>query len=299
MPYNDTAEVTNLGHSNTYTRQELLSVASKFFANRNTRSYVETPNIEPIQRNARTRSTELESDTIAYVLNYEENNSFVVIANDKRVPAVLAYSDENQFDQSDPVIQQEFIDNIPDFIENTLSLKRDSLTYQKLPAKDVVGPLLKTKLYWQEPFNKYTKSNASMAAYIMPAPVAAAYVFSHYQDTISYKGETYYFNRINAGLNAEENSSEWLYATDRMAKLIYDLASDITRGSTSNHEPSETFGEYYSSNLEAIMQVLIENGCENIPYLRFTDFDYITAYEPSSEPLCAYCKIFEKLHMGD
>lgn len=279
MPYNVNETNANdafmSGHVNTYSRPELIKVANNFFGTHTTRSAVETPKIEPIQRKVGTRATELESDTIAYVLNYSENNSFVVIANDKRVPSVLAYSDENLFDQNDSIIQQEFIDNIPEFMERSIANKHDSIPYSSLPISEVVEPILTTTIYGQAPFNKYAKPNILDDQSHVTA-VAGVYVLSHTKDTVVYNNETYYFKRINAGLNSEENSTEWLYATDKVAKLIADFADVLGYFGGSD----DNFGFYYSSNLESLMQLLIEEfDCSNIPYLNFTPFDDVTAYE--------------------
>lgn len=58
-----------------------------------------------------TRSNSI-SDTLAYIINYPEDKGFVIVAADRKVYPILAYSDEGFFTLENEISKDCFIDGI-------------------------------------------------------------------------------------------------------------------------------------------------------------------------------------------
>lgn len=273
---------------NGYNTEELRELGSNFFSGTTRGDFDETPSIEPIANLKATRSDGNANDTIAYVLNYPESKRFIVVANDKNVSPILAYSEENLFDQTNPIIQAEFIANISEYISSGTESRsgiggagdiNPPIGQPNPPYKNVIGPYITTSMHGEYPFNKYFDTGSEFAGGM---PLAAGYVLSQCKSTFSYKGYTYDFASINEGLKSNENSTAWKNAADKMARLMYDFKEDML---TSFPDKVYKYGtgeikynkNFYWAYIELPMQKLIELGCP-IPGLDYNVFEVEKAW---------------------
>ncbi|MCM1222793.1 MAG: C10 family peptidase [Lachnospiraceae bacterium] len=76
----------------------------------------------------KTRANVNLSDTLAYIINFPDDAGYVIVASDNRINPILAFSEEGNFDPSNELVQQYFIDKIePYMIEAAMS--DDGYTY--------------------------------------------------------------------------------------------------------------------------------------------------------------------------
>lgn len=216
-----------------YSAEELKEMGAAFFSGTTRGDFDETPSIEPIANLKATRSDANSNDTIAYVLNYPESKRFIVVANDKNVSPILAYSEENLFDQTNPIIQEEFIANIPEYLASAEETRGASkiggntnppIGQPDPPYKNVIGPYISTTMHGEYPFNKYFDTQTVFAGGL---PLASGYILSQCKESLTYKGRTYDFASINEGLKSDENSTAWKNAADKMARLMYDFTKAL------------------------------------------------------------------------
>lgn len=289
-----------------YSAEELKEMGAAFFSGTTRGDFDETPSIEPIANLKATRSDANSNDTIAYVLNYPESKRFIVVANDKNVSPILAYSEENLFDQTNPIIQEEFIANIPEYLASATETRGASkiggntnppIGQPDPPYKNVIGPYISTTMHGEYPFNKYFDSQKVFAGGL---PLASGYILSQCKESLTYKGRTYDFASINEGLKSDENSTVWKNAADKMARLMYDFTMDME---DLFHNPLKPMGSesinynkaFYSAYIELPMQKLLELGCP-IPGIDYNEFNVETAWSHLQGKYILYVAGIEGYH---
>ena len=111
--------LSGMPHESTHISQsEALEIANKFLGKPLlSRCSEQEVDFQYVITTDETRSTYTFSDTIAYVINYPDNNGFAIIASDRRVNPVLAFADEGVFTFDNEVSKVNFIDRISSYIE--------------------------------------------------------------------------------------------------------------------------------------------------------------------------------------
>lgn len=104
------------------TEAEAIQLASKWLAKKDptTRSSSRSiSNVTTLSNKSVTRSEENGSNNgepYAYIINYDENEGFVVVATSKKVDPILAYATEGNLSPDDEVIQNNFLRKIPQYV---------------------------------------------------------------------------------------------------------------------------------------------------------------------------------------
>lgn len=159
----------NVASSFCYTKDEAQAIGQHFASlkmpSRSTESNV---SVEYIVSEGANRSLSLSSDTLAYVLNYPGNRGFVVVAADKRVFPILAYSDKGTFENKsgqEDIVDRMFLAPLPYYLDQKISeyQEEQSLSRGGLdPWLDLeltgytIEPLLKECNWHQSvPYNRY------------------------------------------------------------------------------------------------------------------------------------------------
>ncbi len=249
--------------------------------------------------NKKTRSISI-PDTLAYVINYPNNDGFVIVATDRRVNPVLGFSDKGNFSFENDNAKVDFIDRIETYMANANSdVSYDSDNYNMYYQ---VLPVLKISLSQGSPWNKYViKDHPGCPAGCVA--VATALVLSHSLLELDYHGSKYYFKSIIEAINKGQNiqnmgplyydtdwnkvvQPEYSYeqAVDSMSKFLYWIGKDVNMSYTTSASSASSYSayslcknikdvdnlEYIPFNINAITW-LLKNG--NIVYLRGTDIN--------------------------
>lgn len=194
----------------------------------------------------KSRSQYLKSDTIAYVIN-APNNGFAIIAYNKSIKPILAYSDMENFtlaDKENNLAYKYFISRLPGYIEQ----KTNNTTYEQPTWQTVyVGPYIKFKSWNQRaPFSKYVELNHSGSP-TGCVPLACVRAMIYAKDYLKYDGlaalSNYNFASIRTKLEAyssnppQEDDPTYIHwepiiqnyneATDSIAHFICDFVESI------------------------------------------------------------------------
>ncbi len=137
------------------------------------------------------------SDTIAFVVNFGNQEGYAVIRNDTRTSPVLAYSPTGELEVSDGVIQHPLLSDI----EHTMSVSGSSYSCLN-PANcvghthDLIEKRININVCEEAPFNKIvTKDQPNCKAGTVPT--ACAVMASYALTDLSYKGYRFNFPSIN------------------------------------------------------------------------------------------------------
>lgn len=149
-------------------------------------------------------------DTTAYIINFADNNGFVVIGADDRIgDPILAYIENGNYDNNQDANQQKIIDGIQQYIENSIvsfELSKDSLMLvaegyarnnsmvkedkSSLKSKSSiitymgdkeVQPLCKTKWGQSSPYNAYIAREKGADYPVGCGSVATAQIMAYWQ----------------------------------------------------------------------------------------------------------------------
>lgn len=213
---------------------EAIALSNKFRSNLGySRSFrEEVENIEYVVRK-QSRSNE-NGDTLAYILNYGDDNGFAIIAARNIANPILAFSDDGNFDLSNENAKVLFIDQIEGYLDNSISLPgRPTLPELEFQPQAVVAPFSKMKLSQGTPWNKYVAEEKEFPK--VPAgcvAIATATAMAYSKPELTYHDVTYDLksmvktieNKV-AGRPVDDDSLR--SAVDSMAKIIYWIGKDI------------------------------------------------------------------------
>ncbi len=239
-------------------KSDALKIADKVLgrsaSTRNIQSSI--PEFEYVLNERSTRNSNI-PDTLAYIINYPNDEGFVIVSSDRRVYPVLAFSKESNFRFDNEIARDNFISNIGAYME-----KADESNCYDVTDFDVAGcyaalPTVKASLSQRAPWDKYVIKEYPGCP-VGCVAVATALVISHSIKKMEYHGSTYYLksivNAINKGQNSATNAPkrsfypfqsfepEYTYeeAVDSMAKFLYWIGKDVnmkygTDGSSAFH----------------------------------------------------------------
>ena len=149
---------------------------------------------------AKSTSSAASLDTVAYILNYENDNGFVIVAGSNKVNPILAFSNTGSFSVENESAMENFVKRIPEYIK-THSSSVVSRSTSGTNAIEVVEPLPSLKLHQGSPYNQY-QDDPSL--YVGCVTVATANCLIHGTSILNYGGHKFYFKGI---LNGYHNSN--------------------------------------------------------------------------------------------
>lgn len=223
---------------------QALEIANGIVDSEETRSWSRSvKDIEYVCRKKSTRNFDCVSDTLAYVINYENNEGFAIISADNSVFPILGYSHEGNFSLSNEIAYENFISNIGSYIDaysGGVSTRPDLEEYQEVCE---VPPIIDIILGQREPWDKYVIQEHPDCPTGCVA-VALALVMSYSRGSITYHDEKFNFramlkaihkkqcNDDSIGLEIGDNgeilpSYSYETAVDKMAKLLYWIGKDL------------------------------------------------------------------------
>ena len=226
---------TSNNSANKITEADALDIAGKIF--HKTRS-IEDYSIEYVlnDNSPKTRSIAL-PDTLAYILNFGNDNGFAVIATDNRVYPLLAFSESGHFEyegnENDPVYVN-FISKISDYISgigmnnNDIPIPTDTLQLQPMDKKT----LLKTKNWSQRhPYDKYVIIEHPGCP-VGCVAVAAGQIMANCKDEFVYHDSIFEFKALIEAMdtinyNSTESNYTYDTAVDKIAFFLYLLCKDL------------------------------------------------------------------------
>lgn len=233
----------------TYTAQEAQQIANaklrkSAFSGINAK-------VEPIKAKNKQNHDLLLSDTVAYVINYNNNGGFAIIANDSRIDPVLAYGNKGEFSEKNIVAKEMFLDKIEGYLANlsktNISESKQNTSSLNSPTRRIViDPQITIELGPEEPFDRlvkkdHPKCNAGLVN------VSAANIISHTLKQLTYNNYFYDFKSINYALNQGEG--------------FYPINPDIIKplGNMTNDIPMQ-FIYSYNGSVSAFNQLLYDIG---------------------------------------
>ena len=224
---------TQNNSANKITEADALDIAGKIF--HKTRS-IDDYSIEYVlnDNSPKTRSMAL-PDTLAYILNFGNDNGFAVIATDNRVYPILAFSESGHFgyeeNENDPVYVN-FISKISDYMSsvdmnnNNIPIPTDTLQLQPMDKKT----LLKTKNWSQRhPYDKYVIIEHPGCP-VGCVAVAAGQIMANCKDEFVYHDSIFEFKALIEAMDTiNYNSTDYTYdtAVDKIALFLYFLGKDL------------------------------------------------------------------------
>lgn len=276
---------------------EATFIASKVLKSATTQTRtLSIPTFEYVINREATRSNAI-PDTIAYVLNYPNEQGFVIVASDRRVYPVLAFSNEGHFSFENEIAKTNFIDNIASYISSADPSHSYEVSENAFDGCYKSFPPINICLGQDSPWNKYT-SEEHPGCPAGCVAIATALVISHSKYQLSYHNSTYPLRSIITAIEKGQNSNpsnvqkrisggypptlpEYTYeqAVDSMAKIIYWIGKDVnmyyrpTGSGASSYDAfslCKTLGfeipsGYADFNLEKIIRYLED---KHIVYLR-------------------------------
>lgn len=160
-------------------------------------------NVELIN-NSQTRS-ELPS---YYIVNFENNQGFAILAADKRLLPVCAFSDKGAISLQDTIQNKGlagFISSLPDANSAPASIITGPTTNPTTYTKEVYPLLTTTVQKWGQgsPFNSYCPVNPNTGKhyYVGCVPIATCMVMSFFEYPKSYNGYQIEWKNIKADYN--------------------------------------------------------------------------------------------------
>lgn len=237
---------TSNNSANKITEADALDIAGKIF--HKTRS-IDDYSIEYVlnDNSPKTRSIAL-PDTLAYILNFGNDNGFAVIATDNRVYPLLAFSESGHFEyeenENDPVYVN-FISQIGNYML-TIDTTRIYPDHQFNPINGVEPKLRTYNWGAKEPFNKYINEENQGDYNVGCVGVASAQIMASCRNIFNYHDSIFNFKAIREGLDTlkviqnknddfysstlgENDTTVYSYevAGDKAAKFIYFLCEDL------------------------------------------------------------------------
>lgn len=136
------------------------------------------------------------SDTIAYIINYADNQGFAIMLNSEKVQYPVAFSESGSFINPNECVTENFVQNLESYVDNINITQPDSVV---IPGFDKVyrqvGPMLKVHPHQLDPWNKYVIVDHPGCA-VGCVPLALTNIMLHSKDKFTYRGETVYARAI-------------------------------------------------------------------------------------------------------
>lgn len=221
-----------------------IEIANGVVDSGETRSWTRSvKDIEYVCRKEGTRSIDCVSDTLAYVINYENNEGFAIISADNSVFPILAYSHDGNFSFDNEIAMDNFVSNIEAYIDSNAGTNiidpklKDYMEYYN------VEPKIKCTIGQRSPWDKYVIEEHPGCP-VGCVAVATALTLSHAKSYLFYHGEDFYFSSIVKALYEEQVDKgnteasqdgtvkkdpiyDYKTAADRMAKFLYWIGKDL------------------------------------------------------------------------
>lgn len=225
--------------------------------------------IKPVLAKQQENLPLLLSDTVAYVVNYSDNQGFVIVANDSRADSVLAYSDKGNFSEENLMAKILFLDKIENYLASlsdsnkvAQAAQQGTSTGENAPVRRIiVEPQITTQLGPTSPFNKKIEEEHP-GYYASFVNIAAANIISHTKNNLDYKGYHYNFETINYALNQGPGFSPFKPETISPLGFPHDF-------------PLMTFTYTYEGSVAAYNQLLCDLSKDETTYylngIVFTD----------------------------
>lgn len=202
------------------------------------------PTIEYVTQKVNSRSSLNEADTLAYIINYPNDEGFVIVSSDDRVYPVLAFSHSNNFTFDNEISQKVFIDRIQPYIDSADADNSYALQTNDFRISVNVDTII-TKPYYLDqgaPFNKYVVQNKGNYP-VGCVAVATAYVTMFSKDSVRYRNDVFHFKSIKRGIGIRSstirpsrdvtlvglNEPRYNYdqAIDKLAWYLYVIGTNI------------------------------------------------------------------------
>lgn len=241
------AEKYNQQDKNKISKEEAIGIADRILnKNMSTRTSDKTQvNLDFVLSNKKstTRSASM-SDTLAYIINYPNEEGFAIVSTSRKIFPVLGFSEKGHFSIDNENAKLNFIDKIEEYSVNTSDANFDNR--KKYCINYSIHPIVKTTLNQRSPWDKYVlKENPDCP--VGCVAVATALMLSHSMIELNYHGSTYYFKSIIEAISKKQNpdidlstiyaEDEWNktiqptytynQAVDSMAKLLYWIGKDL------------------------------------------------------------------------
>ncbi|MDE7401839.1 MAG: Spi family protease inhibitor [Muribaculaceae bacterium] len=151
--------------------------------------------VEPVLLNDNTLSSQILSDTVAYIVNYGQKDGFVIVANDSRLPDPIAYNTKGHFDSANPSAKVAFLDRIETYLASLNSPETQNQQKSKSASSPVrrfiIGPQINLPLGCTNTFNEVIGKYHS-GAYVSTGCIAMATLLTYCKDTLVY--HNYYYD---------------------------------------------------------------------------------------------------------
>lgn len=137
------------------------------------------------------------SDTIAYIINYADNQGFAIMLNSEIVQYPVAFSESGSFINPNECVSENFVQNLESYVDNIEITQPDSVIipgFDKVEYRQV-GPMLKVHPHQLDPWNKYVIVDHPDCA-VGCGPLALTNIMLHSKDKFTYRGETVYARAI-------------------------------------------------------------------------------------------------------
>ena len=243
------------------TKQELDSIANSVFHHKNAKA-VSTPLEMTLKSSDILQDSQLVNREVFYIYSpvTGEKESFVIVSNDKRMPAVLGYSENSPFNLHDmPASMKYFLERI-NFEASYLIDTNSATTRTTEPSSLVVLPLLGKRAWGQDkPFNSYCpKNNSTGCVATSLAQIMAMHKFPEYHD---------WKNMLDTYKKGKYTKEQ----ADAVAKLMKDINDAIE---ATYHEDGSTS----SNNFDAVNALIntfgYDDDCRILNKACYTDKEW-------------------------
>lgn len=185
-----------IDHTHKITQADAIKIAQCVKSHNNTRGIELIPEIQFITNNNETRSQHTANiDTLAYIINYQNNNGFVIVSADNRVYPVLGFSSTGSFSTSNEIAMSNFISNIQSHLESANSNSTYDVKASDFDECVIIEPKIKISLGQDEPWNKYViEEHPNCPAGCVA--IATALVISNSKVLLKYHGSNFRMTSI-------------------------------------------------------------------------------------------------------
>ena len=198
-----------------------------------------------------------ESEDLYYVVNYDNDGGFAVLAADNRLCPVYAISDKGHLDMNDTTVNgglNLFFRNlakVPPFTKDTIDLGAYPLepVEQKIDHSYKRGPFLTeaVQLWAQdEPFN----SECPYGTKVGCTPLAIGQIMTYYEHPASYQNTTFYWDKIKSWkYNSGMSAIQTVEGGGGLPYLLRAIGDELHTqyGSTSS---TSMFAQYYQQTFQ-------------------------------------------------
>ncbi len=234
--------INNDSHIN---KKDAIAIANSVLHKKETRSEIPNfPIFEYVISEVQTRGTSA-ADTLAYILNYPNNEGFVIVSTDRRVYPVLGFANKGNFSFKNDNAKTNFIDNIENYIAHTTSNTLYNVKDNDFDGCYTVDPMVQISLSQKSPWDKYVIQEHPNCP-VGCVAIATALVMSHSKYQINYHNSTFHLksiitaisngpnstnqntqNRIIGGYPPNQPTYTYEEAVDSMAKILYWIGKDV------------------------------------------------------------------------